>query len=606
MNTVEATHHPVNQTVRLRPYLLAAPVGVLLAMQVAMYLWMAPRAFEFTDEAFYLLNLLHWQEMQASVTFFGAFFDLPFKLLGEDIAAIRVLSLLLLLVCGGFLGHHVLCTALPDRGRRSNDIRWAILLTAGSSALLYFSYLSTLRVPSYNLGALCAAMVATGLMLKLERQNWPSRSGWHWMFLYGVAIGICGLCKATSGLAVVVLHGVYILLVGRIWLTRHGLPLILLALAGVALDVGYLFVRAADWLQMLQQGIAFTSVMDGRDVVGLANLARWQLQKMLSAHWVVASGVSALYLGAVWALSKTRAFAWGLPELLLMLVAITPLVSVKNQSLWLPMLALAVGLTLVSHRLRAGALRQSADGKRVATLIGVLLLMPLALSFGTGMSVWDHSQINAVFAVMALLAALARLRGAGYVNSNLVAVCITALALPATLVQFGAWSQVERSYRQLQPLSQQTHTIELAGRTTRVMVDEETRHSIKSVLTAAEASGWAPDRSVLDFTGDGPGWIYALGAHPIAVPWLLGGYPGSRENAKIIVDSQQVAKLKSAWILSSSSNPRRIENWQALIESRLGENSHELVAAVKVTAPYRWGAEAPPQVDVQLWRPIPR
>ena len=44
---------------------------------------MAPRGFDFTDESYYLLNYLYWRDLTATVSFFGAYFELPFRMLGK-------------------------------------------------------------------------------------------------------------------------------------------------------------------------------------------------------------------------------------------------------------------------------------------------------------------------------------------------------------------------------------------------------------------------------------------------------------------------------------------------------------------------------------------
>src|SRR5437016_5332200 len=55
------------------------------------------RGFDVTDEGFYLENFRHWQSLTALPTFFGAYFAGPFAWLGEDIRAMRLFGLLLLM-----------------------------------------------------------------------------------------------------------------------------------------------------------------------------------------------------------------------------------------------------------------------------------------------------------------------------------------------------------------------------------------------------------------------------------------------------------------------------------------------------------------------------
>ena len=38
-------------------------VVILLLVQVGLYVWMAPRGFDFTDESYYFLNYLYWRDL---------------------------------------------------------------------------------------------------------------------------------------------------------------------------------------------------------------------------------------------------------------------------------------------------------------------------------------------------------------------------------------------------------------------------------------------------------------------------------------------------------------------------------------------------------------
>ena len=86
---------------------LSIAPAVLLLGQAGLFIWMSPRGFELTDESFYLLNDLYWRDLTATVSFFGAYFELPFRLLGQSIS-IRIVALLGLAVASAFFAGQAL------------------------------------------------------------------------------------------------------------------------------------------------------------------------------------------------------------------------------------------------------------------------------------------------------------------------------------------------------------------------------------------------------------------------------------------------------------------------------------------------------------------
>jgi hypothetical protein len=244
----------------------------------------------------------------------------------------------------------------------------------------------------------------------------------------------------------------------------------------------------------------------------------------------------------------------------------------------------------------------SADGRFLA-LTGLLLVLPLALSFGTTLPVLEHSQHNAVFAITALLLVLLRLQQGGLLPLAAMSLCLAALCVPSLVVQAAAATQADATYRLQHALGQQGQRVELGAARATVYVDAPTARSVQTLLAAAQGAGWRAGDTVVDFTGDGPGLVFVLGGRPLGLAWLLGGYPGSTAVAAQLLHTAAPDRLREAWILSSTNNPRRIEGWQALLDARLAGRSHALAATVQLEPAYRWSSAAPALLDVQIWRP---
>jgi len=271
--------------------------------------------------------------------------------------------------------------------------------------------------------------------------------------------------------------------------------------------------------------------------------------------------------------------------------------------LWLPLIGLAVLLLWSVEGLRRKPVRRTKGDGTDFGLMCLLFALPVAFSFGTNMPVLEHSQKAAVFVVVALCIRLHRLSRLELLVTPAIVACLTALCVPTLVIQLKAALDVDFTYRQLSPLGEQTMPVRVGAANTTLLVDATTRQTLQSVIGAARAAGLAPGQMILDFTGDGPGLIYALGGRPLGLAWLLGGYPNSHAWAARLVAQLSPQALQSAWLLTSDDNPRAISGWQQLLSARVGAGTHELVATVPIHAPYRWGINAPESIAVQLWKP---
>ena len=235
-------------------------------------------------------------------------------------------------------------------------------------------------------------------------------------------------------------------------------------------------------------------------------------------------------------------------------------------------------------------------------MLALLLALPMACSFGTSMPVLEHSRTSAVLAIAAVLVRLVRMLHLRLLSPSALAVCLALIAIPTLVIQVQAASDAKRTYRQNEALGAQHLPVHVGAVGAGLLVDAKTQAALANAITTARGAGLAAGATVLDFTGEGPGIVYALGLRPLGVAWLLGGYPNSSAWAGRVVDRLSDAELKSAWVLSSPDNPRAISGWAALLTPRVGAGSHELVATVRVPAPSRWGGKVD-TASLQMWRP---
>jgi hypothetical protein len=585
----------------------ALPALIILLIQVALYVWMAPRGFEFTDESYYYHNFLHWREFTGTVTFFGAYFEWPFRAMGMSIAGSRILTLLLVLASGAVLMHQVLRFSLSKLAGGAGDDGniphvWWYLVAPMASAMMYFGYLSTLRAPSYNLLSLCSMALSTACLLHTLEQQARGRSSLAAPLLYGVALGACFLSKATTSLVLVLGHTLFFVAVNRSWAWKRLLEIFFLVVAGFAVNFVVLTVQFPGWLPSLREGIEIMRMRGGYGALELLNRVRWDIQ-----HALISGGAWLLLFGVLFAVVRRKLGAdsrgaISLLSLVLVGASMAVVTGERDTRLWLFAMA-ATSLGLWSLELLGRPGRTARNDRTELALMALLLFLPVAFSFGTNMSVLTHSAIAAVFAYCAVYLRLYRLWHQGMLTHSALAASVSLLCVPALAAQVLALTDVGYTYRQLSPLGEQHVPVALGTPATVLRVDPRTEKSLKDISAMVQTAGFKPGQDVLDFTGDGPGFIYAVGAKPLGSPWMIGGYSGSGATASRIIEKVNAASIRGAWLLTSTNNPLRLMDWESRLARLVGPNSHKMVASIDIANPYRWNNDAPETVNLQLWKP---
>ena len=590
---------------RREGWLACVVPGGLLLLQAGLYIWSAPRGFEFTDEAYYVLNYLHWRDLAATVSFFGAYFELPFKLFGQSIFAARILSLIVLLATSAFMTREALSfTRGREPANRTSRLPFVIAGAAGSG--LYFGYFSSLRAPSYNLLSLCTMMLATALLFRLVARNGSPTRLRVIALCYGVALGACALSKAPSGALMFGLHAGFFVVANRDWSARVVLESMSLAAAGIALNLVVLQWADPNWLSALRDGVSMTSVVGHGTLLSLASAV---------AHDTIALAPTIVELSAlavvVALLGRTirhnRRVQMSIAVVALIACVALELAAGANPSSWLPIVGACIAV-LWSFAAVEGGVSKGPDGKPAAVgAVCLLLLLPLAFSFGTNQPVFEHSLMAGVFGIVALLVSLQRLAERRCITKLAVTVSIVLLIAPAIVIQVQNGFNPVHAYRIRTALVDQRISTPIGPSGRQLLLDADTHNEIISLAATGRTVGFPPEEPIFDLTGDGPGLIYALGGRPLGVAWLAGGYSGSETAAARLIARLPVNELRRAWLLTSNTNPRRIRGWQSMLDARLGSGAHERIATIRVTPPtYDWYGKTPDTVDVELWRPRPQ
>ena len=583
----------------MRRALIAGPAAALLGVQIALFVALSGRGLDLTDESYYLLNYQHWQGFTAQVTFFGAYFALPFRWLGGDVAAMRVFGLLLLLASGAVFTWRAMVFGRDPR--QAMPLPWLYIAPGMTGALFYFSYLTTLRLPSYNLVVVVCALLSSALLLVLA-DGAGSRLRLALMaFAYGVVLGACALNKATSALALAFCHVVFLLCFARL----NRLPeWVVLALLGIGLNLVGLQLAQPHWLDVLREGVQLTTLLDSRHTA-MPFAGHWDAVLRGAVRVLPVLAVAGLlFVGVVrrWGRSHRAVLSTGV---LLLVGGLMVTIQWPGYGKWWWVLVLFGTLLLwLAERLcRDQQLPRWRDVRAGVGLSVLLFALPICGSMGTNNDLPSHTQIAAVFGVVALMLPLRRLHTLGLIHGVALSLALAMPGLPVLAAQWRALSDPAFTYRLRTGLLDQDAVITLGPQAQPLRLDGVTRDSMVALRRQLAEAGFRAGDPMLDATGDSPGLVYVLGGRPLGVAWLIGGYPGSERVAARVLDSVPVADLRRAWVLSGDAQPRALHGLLSALRQRTGEPGPEALFSFDYEAPYRpaGAASAPPRLT--LWRP---
>lgn len=579
---------------------LAWPLLAILGADVGVFVWMASHGLDFTDESYYLLSYLHWRELTATATFFGAYFEGPFRVLGQHVAWIRIFGMALLVFAGGFFTWRTLAFGADGERSGSSPAPLPLVICGAVSALFYYSYGTTLRVPSYNLLVLFCMLVASGLLLYLVEGRGTRRQKCAAALGYGLVLGACALGKATSAVAMVSCHATYFALYGR---RRFTLELAALALIGAALNFLILQAMQPRWLDVLLAGVTLITTLDGRYAAfPLASLWADVLRgaaRLLPALLVGA----ALFVIVVrrWGRANRAVLSW-----MVVLLVSGMMLTIQLQGYgksWWALLAFGSALLWLSEWL-CGAPAPLASEVRSGLGLSILLFaLPVGFSIGTNGSLPAHTQMATIFGVAALMLPLRRLFALRLIHPVALSVALLALCLPTLVWQVRSLSDPSFTYRLRAGVMDQQSPVMLGTAGDTLWVDATTRDGIEALARSMRDAGYQAGEPILDVTGDGPGLVYALGGRPVGVAWLNGGYPGSERVAALVLNSVPVETLRQAWVLSADDNSRALRSWKSLLRERTGGAFHGPAGNVTYRPQLRWDSLSSQPVILSLWRP---
>ncbi|WP_019172834.1 hypothetical protein [Pseudaminobacter salicylatoxidans] len=513
-------------------------------------LYIVDRGFDITDEAYYLFWISAPGEYLYSGTMFGHLLEPFMALAGGDIATLRRLSLVLLVIISG-----------------AGWFAWkpetsASLLSSATIALCLSAFSLFLQgnlwipTPSYNALAIFAGFALFAALGLLARDAaWPAAA---------LLAGFAGLCsfasRPSAGAAFAAIYAAAIIVSARS--PRQALRDFLAA--GVAtLLLGILFGLlivdpAAIWRQYQQFSLLW---------MGSGELSS-QLGKQLhsfatspSRGALLVAGFGLIGLALVIRRLAPSVAKRGVVALaaLYLLIACGLIVSIEhhlNYPILLIMLATCSAIAIIS-------IAMVLDSNRPAhpyVVLALALLIPFVAQLGTGSDI-TRAAFNSL-GVTAVVVVVSTARAFGRNVAAIPALCFVVM-LACTL-----WASLAKPYRLPADIWSQSTAFAFPRHGT-LLLDSGTHAMLSTIRDAAVLHGFAEDTPVLDFTGQSPGIVFAMGGSAPGTPWLVGGYQWSDRQLVAILDSLSEEQRRNAWILWG-------ENRRAVSRDRLRELGFDL------------------------------
>jgi hypothetical protein len=594
--------------------------AICVAAYCAIFFWGSGRGYEFFDEAFDLVTIAD-PSAYSGVSDFGHLWHPLYIALNGSIALFRIAGFLILSACGALFASAVV--QFSDARDRISWARLAVVL--GVAICISWQYQTWKATPDYNMLNLCALLLFfSGLLNAARFGSTPDRTTNFYRDTLGPAalcaagISLMVLTKATTAVLAVLLGVTWVVFlrprrpVACILLTAL-LAAALLAMAMIVIDgnistfIGNK-IRAFELLNPPGTRGDVHGIMTS--VVGPFSKEWWKIAEALIFAAILFA------LGLAWSCLLTAApskarWRWA-AHFIAAVIAILVLwwrdqdMDTMEPFMGFRLWRLPLAFVLIAFTVRILWLTRSPIERSQARILmaaGILAIVPLAYSFGTGNLLIWHVAGAGIFwaAAMMVLAALLPVSIREDVWRAIALLCgATSVGLLLSVMiapgRIGA------------PVWEQTVTVQIAGQPSRLAVNPIAADYIQAFQSAARADGFRIGSPMIDLSEMGLGLSFALGGKPLgAPPWLIsdGALAKQAERRGTIalqaagvprlLADVPVADLRRAWVITG--DPVYFDLMQPVLTS-LGLKFPEGYLAVSRTSRSDLGWSQ------TLWKPL--
>lgn len=535
-----------------------ALLGFHALLTLCLWGWIAvfaPRGFDLTDNGFYLLNYLRYDDLIVEVSWFGGILTYLYQAVGQSAEAMRAAGMGITLALGILTASTVLRFA-QTRGMIEQETKAHALLTMTNGSVLAYSL--WLTTPSYNTLVLWGAMISLiGLLTWIQAQAHQQQA--ISAVSLGVGVGFMAMGKLPTLLPLAMVSCLLLWLFGVTWRRILHPISIISGLLGVGCVLILTLAQHRSLQYFLEKpALALTrhKLIFQNDEIALAQFLLHPLTQLivLLIELLQYALLLALWgvLGALLArlLRRRPAFVFAFVGLGMIMLSILWIERTWSLGMF--------GALLLLWTLTVAAIEAWYQPERRALLHKLPLLFALLLA---------GFALAAVYGTDGRYTRSVNFYGAFWVLGAVVLACawVSAQRRPALLVLFSCALLifiVGRSaspYRQAVPVWQMDARVSLRNGAESVWVDSALADYLHRLQTTAYAQGFVSNQTpLIDLTGEAPGAVYALGGRAYGFAWLLGGYVGSDQAATFMLGLWPEAELRRAWVLQAVNGERSL------------------------------------------------
>ncbi len=508
---------------------------------------------EISDEGFYLNFIAHPELYSWSVTQFAFIYGLLFELVGSNVFALRVSTLLLTFALSALLMWRVLSLSSFFPAWESTFVKLNLAFSGACvsllASLLFGGWLPT---PSYNTLCLQGLLIVSIGALSIYESSYVNIYSW---ILVGLGAAVVFLAKPSSALALALWFLVYLCFFKKVRylnvIIAIAVSASLLLLSGIIIDgsVQSFILRVSRGLTFVEESIGYNLSMASR-IDKFPNF-RFSVIFYLSCAAIAGFVVSFCCLRLRTLFSRFNVFVLLIGTLTIMALSFDFYWIRFDKSKFTGLVFILLPLFAASSYLIQVLLRGSKLFERIYFAKFLFLFgLPAVYVYGTGSNYWMAAGPAAIFwsaSSCALAIHLPQLmRGP-------VIFIITGLSICFTISTLN--SGFSSPYRQPSIHGSKSEII-ING--SKLFLSSEFYNYYYSAQKTLYENGFEAGLGIIDLTGHSPGLIFATSAKSLGQAWMIGGYKGSNIIAAKSIALTNCNLLKNAWLLYEPKGPRKI------------------------------------------------
>ena len=533
-------------------------ISILITLSVLLWFNSYNRyGFDFTDESFYLLWIMDPRQFSSSVFSFGFVYHPIFNFLNGDVSLLRSASMFISYSLSSILFFVTILYARSSYNFKNFHI---VAISTGMATAILSSFSFGILTPSYNTLNLQGLILASvGVILVFTKKSFS-----HLLGAILIAIGgtFVFLGKPTSAAALALLV-LATLLAGQ---GRAAVKPILVAKIVSFLLIIFLALAFDGSLKLFWDryvnGIEMLRVLDGGHTFG--GIIRVDKLALSTPLLLAGSILLSVILFSFYVLKKSSRASFVLFSIVIAICVVIIVLETAYKIFLAERLGANSGLLL--GVCVVGAIIKSCLNwmtgltnnykKTDVALIFYFLLLPLIYAVGTNNNYWVLAEQAYVFLLIIVIILLRSERNIRGFNTSLLIITFIVQTISVILAQ----NAIMKPYRQPEALHHMASLVTGETKISGLIVSKEYKEYIDAALLNSKRAGFTKDTPLIDLSGHSPGISYLLGAKAVGQPWLLGGYKGSDEFAKVALSDASCEQLSKAWLLVENNGPRSLSH----------------------------------------------